>query len=505
VGFGVYCDGYAQPVSIAKLKTQPAPRTLVPKDMVKVHPILVRQIHTGPDFSGEEARYFRYYCEDVASQLSGAVETTLWDRIIPQAVETEPIIRHAVVALAALNKSRIDSAIHGIGKSNPHHQYALLQYGKALKKIRDALDCGVQDPRRALMACLLVFCLESLQLHQTSASNQASVGVNLLQRWCIENKGTYAHYHAIEEDICHGLSSLDLQALLFLDTRTAEIHRDMQDTAAEVMCFRPLKLQHLKDCYLYWQLIMKHCYHFIAAAHLEITRQDPSPFSDKVDFTSFKHGDQSWCVIVDASKDNPASLQTERDACVENVRRWERASKDLVNQALKSGKETDEYIIAAMLKIQVAMTLIALGTVFSQSEMDYDRFAPDFNAITTFSESIYPALVARDRGSMFHFNVGILPGLCQVGMWCRHKEIRARAIDLLLKSPEMQEGVWHSGALGNFVDFLSKAEEAGADEGGFVSASKRISWAGSSISLYEKMLQNGFAQRNGDSEVCGKG
>lgn len=52
------------------------------------------------------------------------------------------------------------------------------------------------------MACLLVFCLESLQGYQSSASNQAAVGVALLQRWCLESKEKLAHFKNIEEDIC---------------------------------------------------------------------------------------------------------------------------------------------------------------------------------------------------------------------------------------------------------------------------------------------------------------
>jgi hypothetical protein len=178
--FGVKCDGYAQPV--VKTKVYRGVRPLAPKNIVSTNLLRVKQLHTGPDFSGEEeARYFRFYCDNVAAQLQGPIETTLWDRIIPQAVETEPIIRHAVVALAALNKS---------------------QYGQALKQIRDNLTDGVQNPRRTLMASLLVFCLEYLQGYQTSASNQASSGVNLLQRWCLESKGKLTHFNTIEEDIC---------------------------------------------------------------------------------------------------------------------------------------------------------------------------------------------------------------------------------------------------------------------------------------------------------------
>ena len=242
---------------------------------------------------------------------------------------------------------------------------------------------------------------------------------------------------------------------------------------------------------------------FIAAARSEVTEQDPTLTSESAqggEFTSFRPGNNPWCIITDASKEAPVSLQTERDACAENVRRWEGAAKKLIDEALMSGRETDEYIIAAMLKIQVSMTLIALGSAFIRIETEYDRFTPEFNTITTFSESIYPALLARDRGSMFYFNIGILPGLCQVGMWCRHKAIRARAVNLLLRSPEMQEGVWHSETLGRFVDFLRKAEEDGVDEDEFVPASKRVSWAGSSVSLYEKISQIRYIKRNRDSE-----
>jgi len=196
----VQCDGYATP-PVPKPKTvHTGPRLLVPKGVVQTSNLCV-QPHTGPDFSCEdEARYFQFYCENVAAQLSGPFKTTLWDRLIPQAVATEPLIKHAVVAVAALNRSRIDVA-KGMGKSNPHHQFALLQYGKALKRIRDTLTEGIKDPRRSLMACMLVFCLECLQGYQSSASNQASVGVALLQRWCSDGKVT-SHVKTIEDDIC---------------------------------------------------------------------------------------------------------------------------------------------------------------------------------------------------------------------------------------------------------------------------------------------------------------
>ena len=298
----------------------------------------------------------------------------------------------------------------------------------------------------------------------------------------------------------HGLSNLDLQALLFLDTRAGPIHRELLEGAQEVMNWRPMILSSLKDCYLYWQLIMRHCYHFIAAARSEVPQPNSTLASTPetgIQGATFQHGNNAWCPISDTLSEVPLSLVIERDACIDNVHRWERVSKILIEEALSLRKDSDAYIVAGMLRIQVAMTKVALGTAFSQNEVEYDNFTPEFNTIAKFSEAIHPTLLARDTGSRFYFNLGILPGLCQVGMWCRQKAIRARAISLLQRSPEMQEGVWNSETLGQFVNFLRTVEE---DEG-FVPASKWVSWIGSSVSLYEKIAQVRLVQRGGNDQV----
>lgn len=308
----------------------------------------------------------------------------------------------------------------------------------------------------------------------------------------------------IDEYRGHGLSSLDLQALLFLDSRAGPIHRETFEFAQKVMNWRPMILNSLKDCYLYWQLIMRHCHHFIAAARSEVPQFKSTLASNPESANqgaTFQYGNNAWCLTSDILTEIPVNLVIERDACIDNVHRWERASKVLMEEALGLRKDSDAYIIASMLRIQVAMTQVALGTAFSQNEVEYDNFTTEFNTITTFSEAIHPTLLARDTGSRFYFNFGILPGLCQVGMWCRQKAIRARAISLLQRSPEMQEGVWNSESLGQFVNFLRTVEEDGADEDGFVPASKRVSWIGSSVSLYEKIAQVRCCQRGGNDQV----
>ncbi len=305
----------------------------------------------------------------------------------------------------------------------------------------------------------------------------------------------------------HGLSSLDLQALLFLDSRAGSIHRELLEGAQEVMNWRPMILDSLKDCYLYWQLIMRHCHHFIAAARSEVLQFNSTSASSPESANqgaTFQQGNDAWFLMPDNLTEIPANLVMERDACIDNVHRWERVSKVLTEEALGMRKDSDAYVIAGMLRIQVAMTQIALATAFSQNELEYDKFTTEFNTITTFSEAIHPTLLARDTGSRFYFNIGILPGLCQVGMWCRQKVIRSRAINLLQRSPEMKEGVWDSESLSRFVNFLRTVEEDEADEDGFVPASKRVSWIGSSVFLYERIAQVRCFEVGGHDQVSVK-
>jgi hypothetical protein len=67
------------------------------------------------------------------------------------------------------------------------YQYALKQYGKALRGMKDAIASGQHDLRKALVACLLIFCFEGLLGNQASAAAHAESGLNLLYSWTNSN------------------------------------------------------------------------------------------------------------------------------------------------------------------------------------------------------------------------------------------------------------------------------------------------------------------------------
>lgn len=150
IAFGVSCDGYAH---LAKSQSAQAVQA------VQARPLLVNQralepkryhqpesltnLHSGPRFTDQlEARYFHYYCTKIAGDIAANCRSPIWNRIIPQAGETEGFIGHGVAALGALSlaekKGRGWDGGRGM-RLDTHYQYALVQYCKALKMMQEGL------------------------------------------------------------------------------------------------------------------------------------------------------------------------------------------------------------------------------------------------------------------------------------------------------------------------------------------------------------------------------
>lgn len=97
-----------------------------------------------------EYRYFQLFCDKTAFQLSGHFDSTLWShRLVLQTCQSSPSICNAVVAIAALGQI-LESAkdFHRLDKEGDadfHHQFALLQYSIAIRRMGDAASKGKQD------------------------------------------------------------------------------------------------------------------------------------------------------------------------------------------------------------------------------------------------------------------------------------------------------------------------------------------------------------------------
>jgi hypothetical protein len=93
---------------ISQLKKAVVKQVIMPRIPSDFQPLFY-QPHSVMFKDEREYRYFRLFCDKTAFQLSGYFDSTLWSRLVLQTCQSDPSVRHAVVAIAALG-SILESA-----------------------------------------------------------------------------------------------------------------------------------------------------------------------------------------------------------------------------------------------------------------------------------------------------------------------------------------------------------------------------------------------------------
>jgi hypothetical protein len=186
--FGGTCDGYAP---------APAPH----RGLIQLKPRIPSVSLYGPSVnlhtSKDEARYFEFFKERTAYELSGFFDSTFWSQLVLQESHNVAAIRHAVIALGALNKS-LESApgpdlkvnvIQSIDKK--HHEQAVSQYLKAIQALNYYISSSdAPQLRNALIACLLFVCFETFQGSYASSVQQTYGGLKILRSYYAGKPGS---------------------------------------------------------------------------------------------------------------------------------------------------------------------------------------------------------------------------------------------------------------------------------------------------------------------------
>ncbi|KAH7370114.1 hypothetical protein BKA65DRAFT_487693 [Rhexocercosporidium sp. MPI-PUGE-AT-0058] len=479
VKFGVECDGYPAPKGPPRIS-----KHLRPRNQRSILPLVTRSainaIQPARLFEDEqEGRCFRIYCDEMAHQIKGPFKTSLWNQLIPQVGEAEPFIRHAIIALGAMKKithgpDNLAEDLQLRPTNTPDFSYALRQYEKALQGMRKTIADGKKDIQKALIACILVFCFETLTNQMNNAVVNVESGLLLLHSWMREHLPNHAgcnpskewQDHRIEEDLMIAFSSLDLQLLFFRDGRPLRMHEDVIQSADASISHIPVEFKTLKAAYNFWMLIMRRNYHFIvmvlgqgkAAEMCGPLMHGESPYENCVNI--FPGGN-----IFSTPKEPPFELFPTCMRYCEDIRKWTKASAR-VFETMKSTGTEEEQVLVALLKIHSIMGPIMLTSAFFTTQTAFDQYFSEFRKIVTLSEWVLPRLTASSEGKQtYHFDLGVLVGLFLVGVRCRDLGLRNKVIQLHL-ARRIREGFWDSGAAAMFIIWARDMDEKGRDENG---------------------------------------
>ena len=437
-------------------------------------PFGTREVRAGPRFTDEhEARYFIYYCDGISKKIGGPFNSKLWAQLVPQAGEGTPFIGRAVIALGALSLSLSTSQ-----ERERHHRYALNQYVLALQGMRRSIKDHPYDVRTALIGCLLIFIFESLQGHQAAACSHASSGTNLITSMCRSRCAPKAWRESeIGEELYSAFSGLNLQSLLFEGGCTDDgFYKHGLSEAAKGM---PESFDDLDECRRFWHYFMRRNLHFCREVASFYSRARSLDDAD----------------IQEVEKE----LKEERDGYVQQICRWEIASAPLLCRLFTSGEEGEAFLVACLLRIHAAMSIVLLSRAFNPPEMEYDRFCEQFRTTVELSERIHGLLVSgeNEESGTFRFEIGILPALSLVTLLCRERALRGRAVKLLGRSKGYKEGIWNADAVRAVGEWVRGVEEDGLEDAENVSNEKRMSVLGCETRVEERRAKVRFRHADG--------
>ena len=488
----------------------------------------------------QEHRYFALFSDKIAAEISPYFNPDVLSRMILQACASEPSIRHASIALGALGKTfetaqsgrwqsggvTIDQAAIGPpgGRISPkmntkeatsHHQYALEQYDKAIRRMRLDILGGKQSLRTALITCIVIICFEALHGNHNSATAQLQTGIGLVQEWKREQNDSFKHPlgfsspapDIIEDFLVQTFGRLEIQTMSFLDSRPYECHLILKEEGKETVQQMPTTFISIDQARIYLDLIMRRLMHFIAAISYSSTNhtgnESPSvPFCStrcpRYDFPQLPNESPDidrcyraplpWLDIhIPTPTTGPIPTQiAEQENLIHELVDWAVAFETLLIKSIANAGR--QRISALTLSIAVNASLLAIRAAFITTETGYDIFEPEFRTIVAQSSVLLQSLEhsSPDKGPTLAFaiDLSVLTPLYLTVTKCRISDIRKNALWLLVRYPR-REGLWDSVTTAAIGSWVMEIEEKGEVDG-FIPEEARVRKAGINFDLIQR-------------------
>ena len=191
-----------------------------------------------------------------------------------------------------------------------------------------------------------------------------------------------------------------------------------------------------------------------------------------------------------------SEFSAEQQGYIEDMFKWRRACARLFQSTgstpsnSATSKRTEDFVITNSLQIQVIASKLSLHKLFFRYETDSDLYLSDYQAITNLSAQIFPLLVAA--GNKFRLYASVLPALGLVVTSCRDREVRLRALGMLLSNPGYEEGIWSSIMAGKVSGSIVILEEPWRNLDGEIPDNRRGNMLDIELGLKERTMNCQF-------------
>ncbi|KAF2095407.1 hypothetical protein NA57DRAFT_44433 [Rhizodiscina lignyota] len=426
ISAGFKCDGYKPPQP-----TKPR-ETAATSTSVDVVAPLAAQKRLLPNPGCYELKLYQRY---VAPKLSSYSDAGFWNVLIPQMSQTEPAIRHVVVAICAVHRDiesiRSYSRL-SVLRPNP---LAMKEASQAMQSLSQRINSDPSSSLVPLVACLLFTCLELLCGNFETAIVHVANGFRILNGLSSAELAGRSHQqiaetNTIEKEVAPVFQHLSVLCLLFGQTHAF-------DTAGHVATTEFATFTSLGNARLNLFELFSQVFRFIKVA------------SNKADKGS-----------IDVT-DLIEKVKFER-----RLQHWYSCMEQYVETAAKSGRHVDENAVN-ILRMHHRTILVWLSVCLSVDGADLDLHTSNFEEIVRLCESIARNSPGSTTTSppqtpghnKFSFGMGMIPSLYWVARECRDSTIRKRALDLLLKAP-LRESLWDAHVFSKIAERAKAIEES---------------------------------------------
>lgn len=415
-----------------------------------------------------------------AKQLTGFRDFEFWTRVVLQATETDPCVRHAVVAIGALDfKMGMEIGVHEnirqtsicgtvleaeAMESTVRHpvelmeksrlEFAYREYGKALSSLRHAVAAQKTNTRTSLIASMLFACFETYHGNIEIATAQVFAGLDMIEQYSKNSKLLKANNMVspppLESDILESFAIMEIQSAAWGDKRSSALHLERLRVCEDAQEDIPTEFRNLRHAQSIQNLLV------LRSIHLKLAYSN-------ID-TSFSQGSLSEglpnasIITLDCQSHASDPPLDKAQNLLATFRQWRDAFKPYLQQAQRPQASRKDFLYATMLQMQYLSCYLWTASSSQPTHMWYRSYTKELHEAVDVVKTIY---VANNENFSLDSRV-VLPLIC-VGWFYRHRAMRKEVIDICARIPR-REAMWDALMVGKIMQYMSEVEEEGLDE-----------------------------------------
>lgn len=384
----------------------------------------------------EERRSFHYFRSRNMANMPGNFEPYFWENLVLQFSHSFPTVQQSLVALSAIYEEHEKNS-RGSGRQNSlaYSELTVQQYNKAVGQLASDLDSGIQDPKVALISCLIFVWIEFLQDNLDAGFRHLEFGLKIL--------------HDLRSSL---ITNGALNECKLQDTRNiyGALDRSFTRLRVQAALHGSYTTEFTTSTSRYLEVLSP-----ISSTFSSIFRSRMCLDNELNSIFGFL---RSLRDIAHYGAVDLYSIDHVRQGHLARLEEWDLATRRMCLLGNTTSDPLWETGIQYLQLYYIFITLV-LKAISSGSEMAFDEYKVLFERMLSISEFLINTS-STPQPSVLSFDMGVIPPLFLVCLKCRWLPLRLQAIALLERAPE-QEGLWRRDRILKYCRWKTMMEEQG--------------------------------------------